>query len=148
MRMRYGRLIGRYDLGSRRAEGALTAWGGPRARRESAWDHCSRPRPRLGSDEVASLGRWGPDLNHALSAVYGLFWRCFPAGLRSIGGTPNYGTRHLFSSLFSESVIFSRTTARGISFRILGVVLYEEQKRALMAAPTAQYYWCCCFPLI
>jgi hypothetical protein len=31
----------------------------------------------------------------ALSVVYGLFWRCFPAGLRSIGGTPNYGPRHI-----------------------------------------------------
>jgi hypothetical protein len=42
-------------------------------RRESARDYCSRPRPRLGSDEVASLGRRGPELNHALSVVYGLF---------------------------------------------------------------------------
>jgi hypothetical protein len=31
----------------------------------------------------------------ALSVVYGLFWRCFPARLRSIEGTPNYGPRHL-----------------------------------------------------
>jgi hypothetical protein len=29
----------------------------------------------------------------ALSVAYGSFLRCFPAGLRSIGGTPNYGPR-------------------------------------------------------
>jgi hypothetical protein len=29
------------------------------------WDYCSRPKPRLGSDEVASLGRRGPNLNRA-----------------------------------------------------------------------------------
>jgi hypothetical protein len=40
-------------------------------RRESVRDYCSRLR--LGSDEVASLGRHGLDLNRALSAVYGLF---------------------------------------------------------------------------
>jgi hypothetical protein len=34
-----------------------------------------------------------PDLNRALLAVYGLFRRHFPAAFRSIGGTPNYGTR-------------------------------------------------------
>jgi hypothetical protein len=45
--------------------------GDPRARRESVRDYCSRPR--LGSDEVASLGRRGLDLSRALSAVYGLF---------------------------------------------------------------------------
>jgi hypothetical protein len=37
----------------------------------SSGDYCSRPR--LGSDEVASRGRRGLDLNRALSAVYGLF---------------------------------------------------------------------------
>jgi hypothetical protein len=37
----------------------------------SSGDYCSRWR--LGSDEVASLGRRGLDLNRALSAVYGLF---------------------------------------------------------------------------
>jgi hypothetical protein len=43
-------------------------------------------------------------------------------------------SRFLFSSLFSESVIFSRSgTARGISFRISRVVLYAELKRALTA---------------
>jgi hypothetical protein len=40
-------------------------------RREFVRDYCSRPR--LGSDEVASLGIRGPDLNRALSVVYGLF---------------------------------------------------------------------------
>jgi hypothetical protein len=40
-------------------------------RRESVRDYCSRPG--LGSDEVASLGRRGLDLNRALSVGYGLF---------------------------------------------------------------------------
>jgi hypothetical protein len=51
------------ELGIGRAEGAPTAGGGPRARRESVRDHC--PFPRLGSDEVASFGRRGPHLNRA-----------------------------------------------------------------------------------
>jgi hypothetical protein len=68
-------------------------------RRESARDYSSHPRPRLGSDEVASLGRRGPDLNRALSAVHGLFRRCFPAAFRSVGGTPNYGTRQYCSCI-------------------------------------------------
>jgi hypothetical protein len=40
------------ELGFGRAKGARTAYGGPRARRESARDYCSRPR--LGSGEVRS----------------------------------------------------------------------------------------------
>jgi hypothetical protein len=39
-------------------------------RRESARDYCSRPRPRLGSDEVASLGKRGPDLNRAYQFLW------------------------------------------------------------------------------
>jgi hypothetical protein len=110
MRMRSGRLVRRFGrghcttksarVGLRASRGCAHCLGGPRARREFIRDYCSRPR--LGSDEVASLGRCGLDLNRALSAVYGLFWRCFPAGLRSIGGTPNYGPRHYSSRFFVQ----------------------------------------------
>jgi hypothetical protein len=53
------------ELGFGRVEGAPVAWGGPRARREFAWDYCSRPR--LGSGEARShpLSRWSLDLNCA-----------------------------------------------------------------------------------
>jgi hypothetical protein len=44
------------DLG--RAEGASADEGDPRARREFIRDYC--PGPRLGSGEVASLGRRSP----------------------------------------------------------------------------------------
>jgi hypothetical protein len=42
------------ELGFGRAEGAPTAWGGPRARCEFVWDYGSCPR--LGLGEIASLG--------------------------------------------------------------------------------------------
>jgi hypothetical protein len=40
------------ELDFGRVEGVPVAWGGPRARREFAWDYCSRPR--LGSGEARS----------------------------------------------------------------------------------------------
>jgi hypothetical protein len=42
------------ESGLRRAEGAPTVGGGPRARREFVWDHCSNPR--LGSGKIVPFG--------------------------------------------------------------------------------------------
>jgi hypothetical protein len=80
------------ELGLGRAEGAPTAWGGPRARREFVRDYCSRPRP--GSSEA----RLRPLVDEALTwtvpiSLCSLCWGCLPAVFRSVGGTPNYGTR-------------------------------------------------------
>jgi hypothetical protein len=46
----------------------------------------ARMRSRPSADVALTLDR-------ALSAAYGLFGRCFSVVFRSIGGTPNYGTR-------------------------------------------------------
>jgi hypothetical protein len=53
------------ELGLGRAEGAPTAWGGPRARRNFVRDYSSCPR--LGSSQARSrpLGRRSLDMNHA-----------------------------------------------------------------------------------
>jgi hypothetical protein len=82
------------ELGLGRAEGAPTVWGGPRARREFVRDYCSCPRP--GSGEA----RLRPLVDEALTwtvpiSLCSLCWGCLPAMFRSVGGTPNYGTRHL-----------------------------------------------------
>jgi hypothetical protein len=42
------------------------------------------------------LGRRSLDLNRARQLV----WGCLPAVIRSVGGTPNYGTRHKVNILF------------------------------------------------
>jgi hypothetical protein len=81
------------ELGFERVEGAPTAWGGPRARREFVRDYCSRPRP--GSGEA----RLRPLVDKALTwttpiSLCGLCWWWLPAVFRSVGGTPIYGTRH------------------------------------------------------
>jgi hypothetical protein len=79
-------------LGLGRAEGAPTAWGGPRARPEFVRDYCSRLRP--GSGEA----RLRPLVDEALTwtvpiSLHSLCWGWLPAMFRSVGGTPNYGTR-------------------------------------------------------
>jgi hypothetical protein len=53
------------ELGFGLVEGVTVAWGGPRARCESVWDYCSRPR--LGSGEARSrpLSRRSLDMNCA-----------------------------------------------------------------------------------
>jgi hypothetical protein len=81
------------ELGFGQAEGAPTAWGGPRARREFVRDYCSRPRP--GSGEA----RLRPLVDEVLTwtvpiSLCSLCWGRLPAVFRSVGGTPNYGTRH------------------------------------------------------
>ena len=40
------------ELGLGRVEGAPVAWGGPRARREFAWDYCSCPRLDLAAVDL------------------------------------------------------------------------------------------------
>jgi hypothetical protein len=80
------------ELGFGRVEGAPVAWGGPRARREFARDYCSRPRP--GSGEARSCPLVGEALTWtALISFCSLCWWWLPAVFRSVGGTPNYGTR-------------------------------------------------------
>jgi hypothetical protein len=71
------------------------AWGDPRARRESSWVGCLCPR--LGSGEARSCPLSGRslDLNRAHQAFAALCWWGLPAEIRSLGGTPNYGPRHL-----------------------------------------------------
>jgi hypothetical protein len=80
------------ELGFGRVEGAPVAWGGPRARREFVRDYCSCPRP--GSGEARSR----PLVDEALTwtapiSLCGLCWWWLPVVFRSVGGTPNYGTR-------------------------------------------------------
>jgi hypothetical protein len=54
-------------------------------------DYCSRPR--LGLDEVASLGRRGLHLDALYQSCMVCSEDVFRLCFRSIGGTPNYGTQ-------------------------------------------------------
>jgi hypothetical protein len=83
------------ELGFGRVEGAPTAWEGPRARREFVRNYCSRPRPDSGE------ARLRPLVDEALTwtAPISLCSLCLgwlPAVFRSLGGTPNYGTRQVW----------------------------------------------------
>jgi hypothetical protein len=82
------------EPGFGRVEGAPTAWGGPRARREFVRDYCSRPRPGSGEARLRPLADEALTWTAPIS-LCGLCWGWLPAVFRSVGGTPNYGTRQL-----------------------------------------------------
>jgi hypothetical protein len=103
MRLQYGRLVRRFGQGRLHDKACLwlSRWCAHFLRRPSG-ETWIRPgplfRPRLGSGEA----RPRPLVDEALTltraiSLYGLLWRCLSAVIRSVGGTPNYDTRHLFS---------------------------------------------------
>jgi hypothetical protein len=117
------------ELGLGRVEGAPVAWGGPRARRESALVYCSCPR--LGSGEARSCPLSGRsfDLNCAHQAFAALCWWWLPAEFRSLGGTPNYGPRHIPTETTSSYNYSSFTTC---CFRSSLVLLHvKDQLRSI-----------------
>jgi hypothetical protein len=83
------------ELGLGRVEGVSVAWGDPRTRRESSCVGCLCPR--LGSGEARSCHLSGRslDLNCAHQTFAALCWWGLSAEIRNLGGTPNYGPRHL-----------------------------------------------------
>jgi hypothetical protein len=82
------------ELGLGRAEGAPTAWGGPRVRRNFVRTTVpARGWARARQDRV-------PWVDETLTwtvpiSLCGLCWGWLTAVFRSVGGTPNYGTRQL-----------------------------------------------------
>jgi hypothetical protein len=110
MLLRYGRSV--WQSG----QGCFSAKTGPRASRRCV--HCLRgpsgetwilwgwlplPEAGLGRGEVVTLEWTEPWLNRTHQAFAALCWWGLPAEIRSLGGTPNYGPRHLWNRASFET---------------------------------------------
>jgi hypothetical protein len=144
MRMRYGRLVRRFGRGRCTTKFAR-AWlrasrGCAHCLRRPSGEAWIRPEllclPEVGRDEITSLRL---QLWTTLTGIYGLFWGCFPARLRSIGGTPNYGTRQSQNS-FQQSCYFINFHQMNIASEVI-VAKYSTQSGDLFLCTEFTATW-------
>jgi hypothetical protein len=99
MRMQYDRLVRRFGQGRLHDKACLwLSRGCAHCLRRPSGETWICPgllfQPRPGSAEARSRPLADEALTLARTvSLYGLFWRCLSAVFRSVGGTPNYGTR-------------------------------------------------------